>query len=54
MGKCILDSKSIKELDLSFVNFEDHKSFYEMANGLFNERCKLLALKLRGIQFNEL
>ena len=41
MSKCILDSKSIKELDLSFVIFEDNKIFYEMANGLLNEKCRL-------------
>jgi hypothetical protein len=49
MAKCILESRSLKELDCSFVNFEDPKIFYEMANGLLNERCRLAALKLRGI-----
>ena len=54
MARCVLESRSIKELDLSFVTFEDHKSFYEMANGLLNERCRLGALKLKGIAFNQL
>jgi hypothetical protein len=35
----MLESTSLKELDLSFDNFGEHKSFYEMANGLLNERC---------------
>ena len=51
MSRCILESRSLKELDLSHVNFEDPKSFYEMAHGLLNERCRLSSLKLRGISF---
>lgn len=54
MAKCILESRSLQELDLSYVNFEDPKSFYEMANGLLNERCRLQALKLKGINFGQL
>lgn len=54
IARCILDSRSLKELDLSNVVFEDQKSFYEMANGLLNERCRLLSLKLRGIAFGQL
>ena len=54
MAKCILESRSLKELDLSYVIFDDPKSFYEMANGLLNERCRLGALKLRGISFGQL
>ena len=54
MARCILESRSLKELDLSYVTFEDPKSFYEMANGLLNERCRLGALKLRGIAFGQL
>ena len=54
MARCILESRSLKELDLSFVTFEDPKSFYEMANGLLNERCRLQALKLKGIAFGQL
>lgn len=49
MARCILESKSLKELDLSHVTFDDPKSFFEMADGLLNERCRLGALKLRGI-----
>ena len=54
MARCILESRSLKELDLSHVIFDDPKSFYEMANGLLNERCRLSALKLRGITFSQL
>lgn len=54
MARCILESRSLKELDLSYVTFEDPKSFYEMANGLLNERCRLGALKLKGIAFGQL
>jgi hypothetical protein len=54
MSKCILDSKSIKELDMSYTIFEENKTFYEMANGLLNEKCKLQAIKLKGIIFNQL
>jgi hypothetical protein len=54
MARCILESRSLQELDLSYVNFDDPKSFYEMANGLLNERCRLLALKLKGINFGQL
>jgi len=54
MCKCILESRSLKELDLSYVIFDDQRSFYEMANGLLNERCRLGALKLRGIAFGQL
>jgi hypothetical protein len=51
VSKCILESRSLKELDLSYTIFDDPKSFYEMANGLLNEKCRLLALKLKGIVF---
>ena len=54
MARCILESRSLKELDLSHVIFEDPKSFYEMAHGLLNERCRLASLKLRGIAFSQL
>jgi hypothetical protein len=54
MARCILESRSLQELDLSYVSFDDPKSFYEMANGLLNERCRLLALKLKGINFGQL
>lgn len=54
MARCILESRSLKELDLSNVTFTDQKSFYEMANGLLNERSRLQALKLRGVQFGQL
>jgi hypothetical protein len=54
MAKCILESRSIKEVDLSYITFEDHKSFYEMANGLLAERCRLVTLRLKGIAFNQL
>jgi hypothetical protein len=54
MARCILESRGLKELDLSYVNFEDPKSFYEMANGLLNERCRLASLRLKGIQFGQL
>ena len=54
MAKCILESRSLKELDISEVAFEDPKAFYEMANGLLNERCRLGALKLRKVAFGEL
>lgn len=54
MANCILQSRALKELDLSYVTFEDPKSFYEMANGLLNERCRLASLKLKGIQFGQL
>jgi hypothetical protein len=50
----MLESRSLKELDLSHVSFEDPKSFYEMANGLLNEKCRLCALKLRGVVFTQL
>tara|TARA_B110000285_G_scaffold167873_1_gene187738 strand:- start:262 stop:564 length:303 start_codon:yes stop_codon:yes gene_type:complete len=52
MARCVLESRSIKELDLSYITFEDHKSFYEMANGLLHERCRLITLRLKGIAFN--
>lgn len=39
---------------MSNTTFEDPKAFYEMANGLLNERCRLQALKLRGIAFGQL
>jgi hypothetical protein len=54
MSKCILESRSLKELDISEVQFRDGKAFYEMANGLLNERCRLGALKLRKVEFGEL
>jgi hypothetical protein len=54
IARCILESRSLKELDLSYINFEDPKSFYEMANGLLNERCRLLNIRLKGIQFGQL
>mmetsp|Transcript_5920 Transcript_5920/g.9661 ORF Transcript_5920/g.9661 Transcript_5920/m.9661 type:complete len:294 (+) Transcript_5920:103-984(+) len=54
MARCILESRSLKELDLSSVSFDDPKSFYEMANGLLNEKCRLGALKLRSIAFGQL
>ena len=54
LAKCFLESRSIKELDLSYVTFEDHKSFFEMANGLLHERCRLMTLRLKGIAFNHL
>ena len=54
LAKCVLESSSLRELDLSFTHFREHTSFYEMANGLLHERCKLGALKLRGISFNQL
>ena len=54
MARCILESNTLNELDLSHINFDDPKSFYEMANGLLNERCGLNALKLRGIMFGQL
>ena len=54
VSRCILESRSLKELDLSYTIFDDPKSFYEMANGLLNEKCRLLALKLKGIVFGQL
>ena len=54
MQKCIQDSRSLQELDLSYVNFEDAKCFYEIANGLVSERCRLQTLKLKGISFGRL
>ena len=51
MSRCILESRSLKELDLSYVNFYDPKSFYEMSSGLLHDRCRLGALKLKGINF---
>lgn len=54
LARCILESRSLKELDLSNITFEDPKAFYEMANGLLNERCRLQALKLRNIAFGQL
>ena len=49
IARFILESRGLKDLDLSYINFEDPKSFYEMANGLLNERCRLVSLKLKGI-----
>jgi hypothetical protein len=52
VSRCILESRTLKELDLSFVIFDDPKSFYETASGLLNERCRISTVRFRGIQFS--
>lgn len=54
LARCILESRALKELDLSNVIFSEPKAFYEMANGLLNERCRLSSLKLKGTAFRQL
>ena len=54
MARCILESKSLQELDLSNVAFEGQNTFAEMSTGLTDEKCRLGALKLRGINIGQL
>jgi hypothetical protein len=37
---------------MSFVDYEDPRSFYEMANAIVNEKCKINTLKLKGLVAN--
>jgi hypothetical protein len=44
----------LKELDLSYVVFTQENSFYESCSGLLIDKCKLSALKIRGILITKL
>lgn len=48
IARMLMDTKSIKELDLSYLTFEHPKCFYEISTSILNERCRLTILKIRG------
>ena len=53
LGRVLIESRSIRELDISHVVFEHPKSFYDVCSAILNERCGLSILKLRGINITQ-
>jgi hypothetical protein len=49
LSKVLTDSRSIRELDLSYVSFDHPKCFYDISSAILNERCRLNILKIRGV-----
>ena len=54
IGRALTDSRSLRELDISYVTFEHPKSFYDVCSAILNERCRLNVFKLRGISITQL
>jgi hypothetical protein len=54
IARALTDSKSLKELDLSYVAYEHPKCFYDICSAILNERCRLNVLKIRGTQITDL
>jgi len=54
IARMLLDTKSIRELDLSYLTFEHPKCFYEISTSILNERCRLSILKIRGTYLTNL
>jgi len=54
IGRCLTDSRSIRELDITYVEFDHPKCFYDVCSAILNERCRLGVLKLRGINITQL
>ena len=54
IGRCLTDSRSVRELDITNVVFEHPKCFYDVCSAILNERCRLCVLKLRGIHITQL
>ena len=54
VGRAITDSRSLRELDISYVHFEHPKAFYDVCSAILNERCRLSIFKLRGIKITQL
>ena len=54
IGRALTDSRTIRELDVSHVIFEHPKCFYDVCSAILNERCRLVILKLRGINITNL
>jgi hypothetical protein len=48
IARALIDSRSIKELDLSYVSYDHPKCFYDISTAILNERCRLNILKIRG------
>jgi hypothetical protein len=49
IGKTLLDSRTCRELDVSYNTFEHPKCFYDLCSAILNERCRLNILKMRGL-----
>ena len=54
IARALIDSRSIKELDLSYVSYDHPKCFYDISTAILNERCRLNILKIRGTQLTNL
>ena len=54
LGKVLTNSRSVKEVDISNVEFTHPKSFYDVCSAFLNERCRLSTFKLRGITLTNL
>lgn len=54
IGRTLMDSRSLRELDISHVLFEHPKCFYDVCSAILSERCRLNILKLRGIAITQL
>lgn len=53
IGRVLSDSRTIRELDLSHIEF-GCIPFHELSQAILNERCRLNVMKLRGLQISEL
>ena len=54
LGRMLLDSKTIREIEFINCEFLHPKSFFDMAHALINEKCRLNVLKMQGIYLTNL
>lgn len=54
IARLLIDSRSLKELDLSYMSYDHPKCFYDISTAILNERCRLNILKIRGTQLTNL
>lgn len=53
VGRVLSDSRTLRELDMTHVNF-DYRTFYDMSQAILTDRCRLNVLKLRGLNIGEI
>ena len=54
IGKVLMTSRTIKELNMSHIGFNHPKSFYDVCAAILNDRCRLNTLKFKGISIGQL
>ena len=49
IASTLVENLLIRDLDLSYCQFEHPKCLYDISMSILNERCRLNVLKLRGL-----